>query len=85
MKRTFFKDTAYTAVLFVSMIFSTVEAGQFALPPANEALLGELAYTTATRGETPASVAERYNIGLNAIVAETQAYQKQRFFPVAHH
>jgi L,D-transpeptidase ErfK/SrfK len=42
-------------------------ATEFSLPAPDDALLGEVQYTSLTR-ESPALLAQRYNLGLNAIV-----------------
>jgi L,D-transpeptidase ErfK/SrfK len=51
------------AVFFVRPVFAT----EFPLPSPNNALLGEVQYVPVTR-ESPAIIAQRYNLGLNAIV-----------------
>ncbi len=77
MKRILLKDIIDKAVLIVTSCFlSAGFAAEYTLPPANQALLGSISYTTATQGETPASVAERYNIGLNAIIAANPGVSK---------
>ncbi|MBV8802344.1 MAG: L,D-transpeptidase family protein [Gammaproteobacteria bacterium] len=56
-----------TAVLFVVFFHPIVFATAFPLPASENALLGEIQYAQVTR-ESPATIAERYNLGLNAIV-----------------
>jgi L,D-transpeptidase ErfK/SrfK len=56
-------------LLGYSLCVSVVSAGRFPLPLDGNALIGQMQSTSANVGDTPASVAQRYNIGLNAIIA----------------
>lgn len=61
---------ALTKAMTAALIACTIQpalATEFPLPPPEDALLGEIQYTSLTR-ETPAMIAQRYNLGLNAIV-----------------
>jgi len=44
-------------------------ARNFLLPSNDEALIGQVEYTSTDHGDTPTTIAERYNLGLNAVVA----------------
>lgn len=55
------------ATIFIVCFHQTGCATEFPLPPPENALLGEIQYAPVTR-ESPATIAERYNLGLNAIV-----------------
>jgi L,D-transpeptidase ErfK/SrfK len=55
------------AAIFVAFFNQITYATEFPLPPPENALLGEIQYAPLTR-ETPATIAQRYNLGLNAIV-----------------
>lgn len=62
-----------TALLIVSLIFSlaTVKtyATEFAIPQEGNNIIGGIQYANVLNGDTPGSFAERYDVGLNAIVA----------------
>jgi L,D-transpeptidase ErfK/SrfK len=62
--------TCLTHSIFAILLGVTTHsafAAEFPLPSQENALLGEVQYTSLTR-ESPALIAQRYNIGLNAIV-----------------
>lgn len=44
-------------------------ATNYPLPPSNDALIGDLQYISASIGDTPTTIAQRFNIGLNAIIS----------------
>ena len=62
-------STGTLAVLGLSLAFSNANAAEFTLPPSNDALLGKIQYTSPSMRDTPATIAQRYNLGVNAIVA----------------
>ena len=55
------------AAIFVIFFQHSAFATEFPLPSPENSLLGEIQYTPVTR-ESPATIAQRYNLGLNAIV-----------------
>ncbi len=61
------------AVLAASILFSfttiKIYATEFALPAGNNNVIGSIQFANALNGDTPASFAERYDVGLNAVVA----------------
>jgi L,D-transpeptidase ErfK/SrfK len=58
---------ATIAAVIAELMIQPVFATEFPLPSPNDALLGQIQYTAVTR-ESPATIAQRYNLGLNAIV-----------------
>ncbi len=62
------KIAGLIALLF-GLPLSNALARDFALPANNEALLGNVQYTSTEFGDTSTTLAQRYNLGLNAIVA----------------
>lgn len=69
MMRHFFLNPARAAGLFFLAASTNLFATTFPLPAENEALLGQVQYFNASSGDSATTVAERYNIGLNAVVA----------------
>lgn len=55
-------------VLFLMLYGERSLAASFPLPAANEALVGDIDFAAIASGDTTASVAHRYNLGLNAVV-----------------
>jgi len=47
---------------------SSVHATTFDLPTPNDALIGNIGYASVAPGETPASIGQRYNVGVNGVV-----------------
>jgi len=64
--RSMIKTAGFLAATFC---FSLSYASHFTLPPSREALIGQVQYASAESGDTTPSIAERYNLGVNAIVA----------------
>jgi L,D-transpeptidase ErfK/SrfK len=56
-----------TTMILVVFFQQAIFAEEFHLPAPENALLGEIQYAPVTR-ESPATIAQRYNLGLNAIV-----------------
>jgi L,D-transpeptidase ErfK/SrfK len=53
----------------ITLLFSShVTATTFPTPTANNSLLGEIQYTTADANDSTATLAQRYNLGLNSVV-----------------
>lgn len=70
-----------TRLLTLSLGFPLLaSATTFSLPNNNNALIGEIQYTTTENGETPAIVAQRYNIGMNAIIAANPSTRERMIF-----
>jgi L,D-transpeptidase ErfK/SrfK len=72
-----------TALVIASMPLKTL-AANYALPDASNALIGGLQYTSASYGETTGTVAQRYNLGLNAVVAANPGVEDNTPFINAH-
>src|SRR5579872_5582586 len=68
------------AVLCLSLL-NNAHAKTFALPADGHALIGEVQYTTSNYGDTPTTIAERYNIGLNAVVAANSGLVENSVMP----
>jgi L,D-transpeptidase ErfK/SrfK len=56
-----------TANLFI-IIMQPTSASSFIIPSGENALIGNIKSTQATSNDTPTTLAQRYNIGLNAVV-----------------
>lgn len=56
-------------VLCLCVLSSNANARNFPLPANNASLVGEVLYTSALNNDTPANIGQRYNIGLNAVIA----------------
>jgi L,D-transpeptidase ErfK/SrfK len=71
MRITFGSLTRFAGVLAASFCFclSHAYAKNFVLPTNNEALIGDVEYSSTENGDTTTTIAQRYNLGLNAIVA----------------
>ncbi len=54
-------------LFFIAVSYAT--AAQFPLPASGNSLLGEVRYTTASSFDTPVTLAQRYDLGLNAMIA----------------
>lgn len=69
-------------LLAVSLLFplSNAYAKSFALPANDEALIGEVQYTTTNPGDTTTTVSERYNVGLNTIVEANSGVNERSVF-----
>jgi L,D-transpeptidase ErfK/SrfK len=59
--------TSTLVAVIAGLMTQPVFATEFVLPSPEDALLGKIQYTSVTR-ESPATIAQRYNLGLNAIV-----------------
>ncbi len=59
---------------------SNADARNFSLPNNNEALLGDVQYTSTEPGDTAITLAQRYNLGLNAIVAANPGIKENSVF-----
>lgn len=64
MKRTAFIPLVVAALIAMQSTF----ANSFAIPPGGNALIGDMQSTYAASNDTPTTLAQRYNLGLNAIV-----------------
>lgn len=60
-------------------------AATFSLPGASNALVGGVQYASTSSGDTTASVARRYNVGLNAILAANPGLSEGSVFPSHYH
>lgn len=56
-------------------------AQNFLLPPKSQALVGKVEYIYAANGDTATSIAQRYNLGLNAIIAANPGVAENTVFP----
>lgn len=56
-------------------------AQNFDLPPDGRALLGQTGYIETVSGDTPATLAERYHLGVNAILAANPGTTESTRFP----
>ena len=66
----------------VTLLFSApMYAENFSLPSASNALVGNVQYTTAKQGDTPTTLSQRFNLGLNAIVAANPGTTEITQFP----
>ncbi len=66
MKDSFIIPLILTSVLVMSL--QSAKAASFAIPSTGNTLIGYMQTTTAARTDTPTTLAQRYNLGLNAIV-----------------
>ena len=66
MKRTAFAPLFITALSMI--VIQSTFANSFAIPPGGNALIGNMQSTYAAANDTPTTLAQRYNLGLNAIV-----------------
>ena len=74
-------SSRFLTLLSCALLSFSAQAAQFSLPPANEALLGKIKYISTENGDTTASVAQRYNLGVNAIVAANPGVSERSVFP----
>jgi L,D-transpeptidase ErfK/SrfK len=71
-----------TAAIFVLLSLSTlVYAEDFALPDPSNALVGNIQYVATQQGDNTTTVAQRFNLGLNAIIAANPGARESTFFP----
>ena len=87
MKYTLLKKISSYLPLFI-VLFSFCSrsvASQFALPPATESLIGHVDYTVSAMGESPAAIAERYNIGMNALITANPGVSERTLFSGQSH
>ncbi|EKD72342.1 MAG: ErfK/YbiS/YcfS/YnhG family protein [uncultured bacterium] len=68
-------------VLFLCFPLSSVYARSFSLPAENQSLLGEILYTSTENNDTPANIGQRYNIGLNAVIAANPGVTERAVLP----
>ena len=72
-------------VILTFIIFSInapIYAEDFSLPAPSNALIGDVQYvSTSHQGDTPTTLAQRYNLGLNAIVAANPGTTETTQFP----
>lgn len=61
--------TKVVASTLLAMNSFAVFAAEYAIPASGDDVIGEIQHTTAQYGDTTTSVASRFNIGLNAVVA----------------
>lgn len=66
MKDSFFIPLILTTL--VAIVMQSAKATSFAIPPAENTLIGYMQTTDAASTDTPTILAQRYNLGLNAIV-----------------
>src|SRR5579872_64837 len=55
--------------LLLLFFFSSSYATEFVLPAPNEALLGQVKYISASATDIPVTIAEKYDLGVNAVIA----------------
>lgn len=69
-------------LLFIFMLLpvSGLNARHFSLP-SHGSLLGEVSYIHTASGDTPASIGQRYNIGVNAVIAANPGTTERTVFP----
>jgi L,D-transpeptidase ErfK/SrfK len=67
-------------ILSFSLFASAVAANTFSLPPPSEAIIGNLEYASGA-GETAPSLAHRYDLGQNAIVAANAGIPDNAILP----
>lgn len=75
----FIKKVALISIIFSFNAVSYAE--NFALPSSSNALIGEVQYVVTQPGDTPTTLAQRYNLGLNAIVAANPGTTETTQFP----
>ena len=63
-----------------SLPFSNVYAKNFALPSNSSSLLGDIQFTIANADDSPTTVAQRYNIGLNSVIAANPGANEHAMF-----
>lgn len=56
------------AIGVILFYYQTAFADKFSLPPSNEALVGDVQFVSTLEGDTPATIAQRFGVGLNAIL-----------------
>ena len=81
--KTIFKQCVAQLLAFalIATIFPLAFAEDFVLPSSNHALIGDVQYVTTNAGDTPTTLAERYNLGLNAILAANPGTSDNTQFP----
>ena len=77
MKRT----TFWLMALFCLIGSPAALARHFVLPDNGSSLLGETTWIYTQTGDTPARIAERYNLGVNAILAANPGTTESTVFP----
>jgi L,D-transpeptidase ErfK/SrfK len=61
--------TLILASIILIAPFQVALAANFSIPAAGNSLIGSIQYTSASPRDTPTLLAQRYNVGLNAIIA----------------
>jgi L,D-transpeptidase ErfK/SrfK len=67
--------------LGLNALITPVFAGEFALPASNDSVVGQVQYIKANRNDTTVSVAKRYNLGLNAVIAANSGVAENSLLP----
>lgn len=73
------------AAVSISLLASSVSASTYTLPASNESILGNLEYTTASPTDTTPSLAQRYNLGQNALIAANKGVGENAPLPGGAH
>jgi len=61
--------------------FSPALANHYMLPPSGDCLIGDVQYISTDSGDSPVSLAQRYNLGLNAIIDANPGTTIMTVFP----
>jgi len=69
------------AAIYLLSLTVSAYAEEFALPAASNALIGDVQYAKTQPGDTTTTVAQRYNLGLNSIVAANPGVTETTQFP----
>lgn len=68
------------STLILSSFVTMAMGAEFSLPEGNNALIGEVQYAVASETDTPTTVAEQFNLGLNSIVAANPGATERRLY-----
>ena len=82
MTRIFLRRVVQSIGVTILSLSSVAHAANFSLPASNQALIGNVDHISAATGDTTITVAERYNLGLNAVMAANPGITTTTAFPV---
>ncbi len=68
--------------VLLSGLATAASADNFPLPATNEALIGQAGYIHARQNDTPVTISQRYNLGVNAILDANPGTVINTVFPV---
>jgi L,D-transpeptidase ErfK/SrfK len=70
-------------VLSAALLFTSTQllAATFQIPPTNESLIGQVQYALSGSGDSATTIAQRYNLGFNAIKKANPHLNMERMLP----